>query len=143
MAEEQPEQGPSSGKRKEIFTYEAPWTIYTMAWRRRPEGRNQLAIGSFIEEYANQFQIVQLVKDEDTGDGYYKKLLQFDHPYPATKSLWAPANMSLAGSTTDLLATSGDYLRMWSVDEDNQISMKGVLNNNKHAGESLLVCFSK
>jgi len=138
MTEEINEQPQGGNKRKEIFTYEAPWTIYTMAWRRRPEGRFQIALGSFLEEYANQFQIVTLIKDEVTGDGVFKKLAQFDHPYPATKSLWAPANANV-GTKADLLATSGDYLRIWNVDEDNQITMKGVLNNNKHAGKLIII----
>jgi len=133
MSEVQNELSQDGNKKKEIFTYKAPWTVYTMAWRRRPEGRFQIALGSFIEEYANQFQIVSLERDESTGDGVFKKLGQFDHPYPSTKALWAPANANLGTAKADLLATSGDYLRIWNVDDDCQITMKGVLNNNKHA----------
>lgn len=121
-------------KKKEIYTYQAPWTVYSMAWRKRPEGRFQLAIGSFIEEYANQFHIVQLQRDEAT-DSNFLKLSSFDHPYPATKVAWAPSKLTgLSNGTVDLLATSGDYLRLWNMHEDYSIHMKGVLNNNKHTG---------
>lgn len=126
-------------KKKEIYTYQAPWTVYSMAWRKRPEGRFQLAIGSFIEEYANQFHIVQLQRDESS-DGNFLKLSSFDHPYPATKVAWAPSKLTgLANGAVDLLATSGDYLRLWNVNADYSIHMKGVLNNNKHTGEQPVV----
>ncbi len=122
------------GKKKEIYTYGTPWTSYTMSWRKRPEGRFQLAIGSFMEEYSNQIHIVQLVKDDVNDTHQFIKLSEFEHPYPATKVMWAPAKMQLSANTTDLLATSGDYLRIWNINREHQVSMKGVLNNNKHAG---------
>ena len=42
--------------RKEIYTYNAPWTAYSLSWCRRggPGGRFKLAVGSFIEEYSNE-----------------------------------------------------------------------------------------
>lgn len=124
-------------KKKEIYTYTTPWTAYTMSWRKRPEGRFQLALGSFIEEYSNQLHIVQLVKDDVNDRHEFIKLSEFEHPYPATKVMWAPAKMPLSGNTADLLATSGDYLRIWNINREHQVSMKGVLNNNKHAGKFL------
>ena len=41
-------------KRKEIYKYEAPWTVYSMNWTVRPDKRFRLALGSFIEEYNNK-----------------------------------------------------------------------------------------
>jgi hypothetical protein len=128
MAEERE----SSPKRKEIYTYTAPWTTYTLGWSRSPERKCQLAVGSYIEEYSNQFHIIELIKD-DQGNGSFKKLCQFEHPYPATKVMWAPPKHNLSNS--DLLATTGDYLRLWELSDTNKTEMKGVLNNNKHAGE--------
>lgn len=118
-------------KRKEIYTYQAPWVTYTMAWCRKPERKFYMAVGSYIEEYANQFQIVQLQKD-DNGNGEFKKLCQFEHPYPATKVMWAPASHT-SSSQSDLIATTGDYLRLWNFGSSNNVDMKVVLNNNKHA----------
>ena len=116
----------TSTKRKEIYTYKAPWITYTMAWSRSADRHCQLAIGSYIEEYSNQVQIIKLQKDEQ-GNGRFDKLCQFEHPYPPTKVMWAPSKHI----TSDLLATTGDYLRLWSISEDNNIEMKAVLNNNK------------
>ena len=43
-------------KRKEIYKYEAPWTVYSMNWSLRPDKRFRLALGSFVEEYNNRVQ---------------------------------------------------------------------------------------
>ena len=41
-------------KRKEIYRFEAPWTLYAMNWSVRRDKKFRLAVGSFIEEYANK-----------------------------------------------------------------------------------------
>jgi hypothetical protein len=94
--------------KKEILTYHAPWTVYSMSWCRGKEkycaNRFRMAISSFKEEYSNQVQIIQLFEDEqpvagaDGGLGpistdtketapsfSFQPVCQFDHPYPATK----------------------------------------------------------
>jgi WD repeat-containing protein 68 len=190
-------------KRKEIYTYEAPWITYTMSWCRRPEQQNRfkIAVGSYVEEYNNGFEIIQL-KDQSlktangeapaytSGTGTdeeehcvgFEKLHEFVHPYPATKVMFAPPSTSsstsgdkadggsLGGSSTissssaggggntvqnenkgagggqgghtdrDLLITTGDYMRLWAVETENDpdgrgistVVNLGVLNNNKH-----------
>lgn len=42
------------GKLKEIYKYEAPWTVHAMNWTVRPDKRFRLALGSFVEEYNNK-----------------------------------------------------------------------------------------
>lgn len=157
-------------KKKEIYTYKAPWTTFSMGWCRRPDTQYRIAVGSYIEEYANKFHIVQLDRSDsknstdtntqqtsksggeamehnnnnsgtssnnssDSGFSKFTKVNGFDHPYPATKVMWAPSNYYSKASSTDLIATSGDYLRLWSVgDNDTPVSAKSVLNNNKHTG---------
>ena len=88
------------------FRYEAPWTVFSMNWSVRPDKRFRLALGSFVEEYNNKVQIVQL--DENASEFAAKST--FDHPYPTTKIMWIP---DTKGTYPDLLATSGDYLRVW------------------------------
>ena len=122
---------PEEQTKKEIYTYETAYTIYAMAWCRRIGGSFRMAIGSYKEEYSNQVQIVQLNRDEG-GSGTFKKLCEVDHPYPATKVLFAPEKHP--HTTGDLLATSGDYLRLWNINADNDVEMKAILNNNKHTG---------
>ncbi|KAM7287024.1 DDB1 and CUL4-associated factor 7 [Ixodes scapularis] len=111
-------------KRKEIYKYEAPWTVYSMNWSVRPDRRFRLALGSFIEEYNNKVQLVSL--DEDTSEFCAKST--FDHPYPTTKIMWIP---DTKGVFPDLLATSGDYLRVWRAADDTRLEC--LLNNNKNS----------
>jgi len=49
--------------RKEIYTYTAPWTVYSMSWSKRGDGLSKfrMAIGSFREEYSNEVKLIQLV----------------------------------------------------------------------------------
>lgn len=38
-------------KKKEIYTYQAPWVLYAMNWSLRRDQKFRLAVGSFIEKY--------------------------------------------------------------------------------------------
>jgi WD repeat-containing protein 68 len=112
--------------RKQIYTYEAPWLIYAMNWSVRDTGRFRLALGSFIEEYSNKVQIIQL--DDETKT--FVKTGQFDHPYPATKIMWSPEK----NADKDLLATTGDYLRIWNChDGKEEPKMQSLLNTSKNS----------
>ncbi|XP_075462913.1 LOW QUALITY PROTEIN: DDB1- and CUL4-associated factor 7-like [Ascaphus truei] len=53
----------------------------------------------------------------------------FDHPYPTTKLMWIPDTKEVY---PDLLATSGDYLRVWRVGE-TETRLECLLNNNKNS----------
>ncbi|KAF5273897.1 hypothetical protein FQA39_LY01012 [Lamprigera yunnana] len=117
--------GVPAGKRKEIYKYVAPWPLYSMNWSVRPDKRFRLALGSFVEEYNNKVQVVSL--DEDTSEFSAKST--FDHPYPTTKIMWIPDSK---GILPDLLATSGDYLRVWRAGEP-ETRLECVLNNNKNS----------
>lgn len=114
----------SGSDRKEIYTYEAPWQIYAMNWSVRQDKKFRLALGSFVEEYSNQVEIIQL----EESSGKFVSKLKFEHPYPTTKVAWVPDK---AGRHEDLLATTGDYLRIWRVGEDNA-KLVALLNNNKN-----------
>ena len=76
----------NESKKKEIYKYLAPWTVYAMNWSVRPDKKFRIAIGSFIEDYRNKVQIIQL--DEDRGDFVLRAA--FEHPYPPTKMMWVP-----------------------------------------------------
>jgi WD repeat-containing protein 68 len=70
---------------------------------------------------------------------------EIEHPYPCTKILWSPMTAGSAGkiggggasssfssntnTNRDLLATTGDYLRLWSVADDTTTTEN---NNNIH-----------
>jgi len=100
-----------------------------------------LAIGSYVEQYSNAVHIVKkLPTENDLGISLYK-CGEFDHPYPCTKIMWSPDSRSQGGK--DLLATTGDYLRVWNVQDDDGKGGGGegsgtfhpkkecLLNNNK------------
>lgn len=88
----------------------------------------RLAIGSYVEQYSN---VVSIIK-KNPSEGNLYQAAEFDHPYPCTKLMWSP-DIRLGAS--DLLATTGDYLRIWSVTEDAtgnmQVQKEALLNNNK------------
>jgi WD repeat-containing protein 68 len=114
-------------RRKEVYTYDAPFPVYGLACSQRP-GANynfRFAIGSFVEEYSNKVQIIQVDDDKNelVGRG------MFDHPYPATKIMWAPEALSGGVGGKDLLATAGDYLRLWTVLGDHDVRFEAVFNN--------------
>lgn len=118
----------SGGDKKEIYTYEAPWLIYGMNWSVRPDQRFRVALGSFVEDYNNKVEVVQL--DEESGK--FQSRGSFVHPYPTTKIMWCPDK---TGAREDLLATTGDYLRLWRMPPDNSsdpIKLVSLLNNVSH-----------
>lgn len=45
---------PPGSKKKEIYKYLAPWTVYGMNWSVRQDKRFRIAFGSFIEDYSNK-----------------------------------------------------------------------------------------
>lgn len=112
----------SMSKRKEIYTYTAPWLMYGMNWSVRADQRFRLAVGSFEEEYSNSVRIIQL--DDETHQ--FNEIGHFEHPYPATKIMWMP---DPNGARRDMLATTGDYLRLWSVVDNKSVRLEGLLNN--------------
>jgi DDB1- and CUL4-associated factor 7 len=117
----------SAEKKKEIYTWQAPWVIYSMAWSNRKDIPFRIAAGSFIEEYNNKVEIIQL----DEAAGNFASKGQIEHPYPATKIMWAPERLALKD---DLIASSGDFLRVWRVsDESASVKQEVVLNNNSNS----------
>ncbi|CAM9808333.1 unnamed protein product [Phaeothamnion confervicola] len=146
-------------RRKEIYTYEAPWTVFSMGWSQRQDERSmfRLALGSYKESYNNQVQVPRNANGEhhpplpfsvdpffsfsgtqivQRSDYSFNCLAQFDHPYPPTKIMWSPDK---SPGARDLLATTGDYLRLWSVGAPGsgggsagvEVKIEATLNNNK------------
>ena len=111
----------SSQPQKDLYVYKAPWTIFGTAWSERKDQPFRLALGSFIEEYANKVSIVQL--NEQSNE--FKHVTTFEHPYPTTKIQWYPSSATTA---SDLLVTSGDYLRLYQVQETSVVK-QSVFNN--------------
>lgn len=100
-------------KKKEIYTYQAPWKVYGLGWseRKADDCKFRFACGSFREEYNNKVDIVQYSAEKDD----FVRKGGFEHPYPTTKIQWIPDPES---RHNDLLATAGDFLRIWRVEDD-------------------------
>lgn len=89
-----------------------------------------------------QIHVVSLPRDEtpETHDsskkqqGDFQLVAQEDHHYPMTKCLWMPQT-TLQQSQPDLLATSGDFLRIWEWqaaedgDAQGKLVRKALLTN--------------
>mmetsp|Transcript_40719 Transcript_40719/g.79687 ORF Transcript_40719/g.79687 Transcript_40719/m.79687 type:complete len:167 (-) Transcript_40719:621-1121(-) len=120
----------NAAPRKEIYTYQAPWTIFAMSWSQRLDSNTQfrLAAGSYVEQYSNSVQIIKRTYGTSSHEGRFYKACEFEHPYPCTKILWSP-DQSQGGR--DILATSGDYLRIWNLSDDG--SQRGTLIPKKEA----------
>ncbi|XP_049396191.1 protein TRANSPARENT TESTA GLABRA 1-like [Solanum stenotomum] len=112
-------------------TYDSSYPIYAMAFSSFTSSltnrRRRLAVGSFIEEFNNRVDILSF--DEDTRTLKPVPNLSFEHPYPPTKLMFHP-NPSASLKTNDILASSGDYLRLWDV-TDTSIEPLFTLSNNK------------
>lgn len=93
----------------------------------RPDKPYRLAVGSFIEDYNNRVEIISL--DENARALRSDPTLSFSHPYPPTKLAFIPDK---DGTKSDLLASSGDFLRLWRLSE-NGVTMEKLLNNSKSA----------
>ncbi|XP_073224481.1 protein TRANSPARENT TESTA GLABRA 1 [Cicer arietinum] len=112
-------------------TYDSPYPLYAMAFSSNPNSQQQqrIAVGSFIEEYTNRIDILSF--NPDTLSIKPQPSLSFDHPYPPTKLMFHPStHSSLLKTSSDLLATSGDYLRLWEVRE-NSVEALSLFNNSK------------
>ena len=106
--------------------YMAPFATYAFDWCSWPvqgggSSAGKMAVGSYLEDPHNFIQILDtnIVSQDVTGPGQspygleYTKVAEATCAYPVTRLLWEPP--SATKPYTDLLATSGDHLRLWSL----------------------------
>lgn len=117
-------QGQEGKKENQVYTYTAPWNIYAMGFSSRPDKKHRMAIGSFLEDIDNKIEIIQL---DNNYEGFEIKG-SFIHKYPPTKLMWIP---DLEGVCPDIMATSGETLKIWHVKEDNTVELMSDMVNNK------------
>ena len=85
-----------------------------------------------MEQYSNVVSIIKKNPASDEGSLY--QAASFDHPYPCTKIMWSN---DMGHGAKDLLATTGDYLRLWNCTDDGSgsgtmtVKKEALLNNNK------------
>ncbi|KAI0002862.1 WD40 repeat-like protein [Xylariaceae sp. FL0662B] len=121
--------------------YLAPWALYAFDWCKwTPQGKGagKLAIGSYLEDGHNFIQILDTHLVNTPSDIYtpgsskysmeFTKVAEATHSYPVTRLLWEPP--SSQKQSTDLLATSGDHLRLWSLPSDAQATHSNSINKS-------------
>ena len=114
--------------------------VYALDWCKttapgqqiRPRSAFRLGIASFSEDYRNRIAVVGLQDErvlvEDNYPDYsdFVTLAEAHHGYPATSLQWQPSTApSFAWSqksvATELLATTGDALRVWEYMSEGQV----------------------
>lgn len=55
---------------KQIFTHEAPWLVYSLAFSWREGEEFRLAMGSLLEDTGNKIRIIKLDKDLPNGGDF-------------------------------------------------------------------------
>ncbi|KAH9839426.1 WD40 repeat-like protein [Rhodofomes roseus] len=120
-----------------LLQYEAPWPVYALDWcktaapgqQHRPRSSFRLGIGSLRDDYQNRIAIVGLqdervlVEDDYTDYPDFVTLVDALHGYPATALQWQPSAASSyawsqKAATSELLATTGDALKVWEYTTD-------------------------
>ncbi|KAF1817026.1 WD40 repeat-like protein [Eremomyces bilateralis CBS 781.70] len=129
-------------------SYVAPWPIFAFDWCKwtvhggsTPGGgagglgsAGKMAIGSYLEDPHNFIQILDTQinqQDMNTSGGVpygveYVKVAEATCSYPVTRILWEPPS---ASKQSDLLATAGDHLRLWSLPNSSQASSQTLSNS--------------
>lgn len=115
----------------------------------RPRSAFRLGIASFTENYQNRIAIAGLqdervlVEDDYTDYPDFVTLCEAHHGYPATSLQWQPASAathqwSQKSPSTELLATTGDALRVWEYSSDAPPSTSGYVGRQSTSGTHTL-----
>lgn len=124
--------------------YLAPWPIFALDWCKWPPkssiGAGKIAIGSYLEDNHNYIQILESQRSQvDPDNRHAERGLDFvrtaeaNHSYPVTRILWEPPSSNK--QSTDLLATSGDHLRLWSLPSETSSSYSNSISRGSNQRE--------
>ncbi|KAF2223720.1 WD40-repeat-containing domain protein [Elsinoe ampelina] len=123
--------------------YLAPWATYAYDWCKWPVSSGgsggKMALGSYLEDPHNFIQILdtQVVPQEGSMHGGPSYGIEFTRTaeatcaYPVTRISWEPP--SSQKQSTDLLATSGDHLRLWSLPPSQPSNVTSNINRSSTA----------
>ncbi|KAL5113475.1 hypothetical protein ACEQ8H_008639 [Pleosporales sp. CAS-2024a] len=125
--------------------YLAPWSIYAYDWCKWaiPGGNSagKMAVGSYLEDNHNFIRILdsQIVPQDVTAPGAspygleYSAVAEATCSFPVTRILWEPP--SSQKQATDLLATSGDHLRLWSLPQSAGNTMSNTITRSSSVNQ--------
>ncbi|KAH8726809.1 WD40-repeat-containing domain protein [Phaeosphaeriaceae sp. PMI808] len=120
--------------------YLAPWSIYAYDWCKWPvpggNSAGKMAVGSYLEDNHNFIRILdtQITPQENVAPGSapygleYNAVAEATCSFPVTRILWEPH--SSQKQSTDLLATSGDHLRLWSLPQNVANTMSNTITRS-------------
>ncbi|RYN39627.1 hypothetical protein AA0113_g12649 [Alternaria arborescens] len=120
--------------------YLAPWSIYAYDWCKWnvPGGNSagKMAVGSYLEDNHNFIRILdtQIAPQDTSVPGAtpygleYNAIAEATCSFPVTRILWEPP--SSQKQSTDLLATSGDHLRLWSLPQASGNNMSNTITRS-------------
>ncbi|MCJ1276338.1 hypothetical protein MMC21_004143 [Puttea exsequens] len=132
--------------------YLAPWAVYAFDWCKWPvqhqglgDSAGKMALGSYVEDGHNFIQILdtKISPEQDSNQGpdapqfglEFVKTAEATHSYPVTRILWEPA--SSQKQSTDLLATSGDHLRLWSLPSQSSYNTSSSIGRSQPTPQKL------
>ena len=117
---------------KSFGSHGFPGPVHSLDWCKtsatgqqlRPRSAFRLGVASFTENYQNQIAVIGLqdervlVEDDFTDYPDFVSLCEAYHGYPATSLQWQPSSAqnhswSQKSASSELLATTGDALRIW------------------------------
>lgn len=137
------QQAEDTNKKQGVHTYIAQWPIFAIAWSMRRDKNPRLAIGSYLDDFANKVELVHF--NYDTLHFTTDPRLVLEHPYAPTNIMFFPSEDD---TNPDLIATSGDNLRLWEIihdDDDHNnntnIQLKSHLIGNKISDHSAITSF--
>jgi len=127
--------------------------VYALDWCKtvapgqqlRPRSAFRLGIASLTEDYRNRIAIVGLqdervlVEDDYAEYPDFVTLVEAQHGYPATSLQWQPSTAasyawSQKAATSELLATTGDALRVWEYSTDASPPVSSYVGRQSSAG---------
>ena len=106
-----------------MYWYTAEWDIYALSFSNNSNYPFRIAMGSIRDHNeANKIEVIQLNKEKVT----FEKKLNIDHAFPATKVMWIPDKDA---SHPDILASTSDCLRVWTIHDNETAELKWELEN--------------
>jgi len=121
--------------------------MFAVDWCKWPPKTNtsagKIAIGSYLEDNHNYIQILDAQRtqvDPENPQGErgldFVKTAEANHAYPVTRILWEPPSSNK--QSTDLLATSGDHLRLWSLPNEAASYASNTITRSSSRGDQPL-----
>lgn len=99
-----------------VFNKKFDYCIYALNSSNKENKKMRFGVGSILDSDLNKINIF----DFDIENNVFNNVNSIDHFYPANKIMFEPN----CNQENELFATSGKYLNLYEINENNEISMK-------------------